>query len=427
MPQPPSFKVAPPRIPDTVFPITDFNAKPAPGRDNSGAIARAIEACHVSGGGRVEVPAGEWLTGPIHLRSKVRLHLEEGAALRFSQTFEDYLPVVFTRWEGVECYNYSPLIYALDCEDIAVTGKGRLLGGGEAWWDWKQSQPEVGKELYEAEYNGIDVNDRIYGRVHTLRPSFVQPVRCKRVLIEGVTIEDGPMWTVHPVYCEDVTVRGIGVASGGPNTDGLNPDSCERVLIERCAFSTGDDCIALNAGMNEDGSRVNRPCRDVLVRHCKTCRGHGGIVIGSAVSGGIENVYVHDLRCEGTDRGIRIKSIRGRGGYVKNVLIERVVLEHITKVGIEISMYYPTKIKPRSSLPSTFEDIAIRNVSGTAMGRAVSIRGLPESPVRNLTLEAVDLSAPNPSECADVENIQVKNCALATLPETEGNNSKDET
>ena len=322
--------------------------------------------------------------------------------------------MVFTRWEGVECYNYSPFIYALDCEDIAVTGKGKLCGGGGAWWDWKQSQPEVGRELYEAEYNGIEVNDRVYGRVHTLRPSFVQPVRCKRVLIEDVTIEDGPMWTVHPVYCQDVTVRGIDVTSGGPNTDGLNPDSCERVLIEYCTFSTGDDCIALNAGMNEDGRRVDRPCRDVLVRHCTTYRGHGGIVIGSAVSGGIENVYAHDLRCEGTDRGVRIKSIRGRGGYVKNVLIERVVLERIAKLGIEISMYYPTKIIPRSPLPSAFEDIAIREISGTALERALSIRGLPECPVRNISLESLNLSAPNASECTDVENMRVINSGLRT-------------
>lgn len=261
------------------------------------SIQDVIDECSRAGGGTVIVPGGQWHTGPLHLRSHTHLHFEDGAVVIFSDTPEDYLPVVFTRWEGMECYNYSPLIYANDCTDIAVTGAGRLIGNGQKWWHWKKRQQKAANELCYAEYDNIPVSERIYGtREAALRPSYLQPINCKNVLIDGITLEDGPQWTIHPVYCENVIIRNTKVCTTGHNTDGLNPDSCRNVLIENCDFSTGDDCIAINSGMNEDGWRVNRPCENVIIRNCTMSGGHGAVVIGSAVSGGVRNIYAHNCR-----------------------------------------------------------------------------------------------------------------------------------
>lgn len=228
--------------------VTDFLS------EGKRAVQAAVDKCSQSGGGRVTVPQGTYKTGKIHLSSNVELHLEEGSVLSFSSVPEDYLPVVFTRWEGMECYNYSPLIYANGCRNIAVTGKGRLVGNGSAWWGWKSLQGRAAEELCYAQSNGIPPNERVYGtREAALRPSLIQPVNCRNVLLEGFTVEDGPQWTIHPVYCENVIVRNVRVSTHGHNTDGLNPDSCRNVLIEGCVFDTGDDCIAVNSGMNEDG------------------------------------------------------------------------------------------------------------------------------------------------------------------------------
>ncbi len=222
------------------FKITDF-----------AAIQMAVDACAAAGGGTVLVPTGEWHTGPIHLKSHVHIQFETGAKLIFSDVFEDYLPAVFTRWEGLECYNYSPLIYAYQCEDISITGDGMLYGSGEKWWSWKKLQQAAANELCYAQANGVPVENRVYATEKAaLRPSFIQFIGCSNVLLSDFTIQDGPQWTIHPVYCEHVTVRNVNVITKGPNTDGLNPDSCNDVLIEGCHFETGDDCIAINAGMN---------------------------------------------------------------------------------------------------------------------------------------------------------------------------------
>ncbi|MHC4622114.1 MAG: glycoside hydrolase family 28 protein, partial [Planctomycetota bacterium] len=236
---------------------------------NTKAFAAAVAACNEAGGGKVIVPPGTWLAGPIHLRSNVNLHLESGAEIRFSTDFEDYLPVVFTRYEGIECYNYSPPIYANDCTNIAVTGSGKLNGQGQAWWTKKQKQKEAAQKLHEMT-RGVPVKDRIFGRPDAfLRPSFIQFINCRDVLLEGVTVGSGPMWTIHPVYCENVIVRKVTLHTKGPNNDGVNPDSCKNVLIEYCNFDTSDDAIAVKSGRDEDGWRVGRPSENIVVRHCR--------------------------------------------------------------------------------------------------------------------------------------------------------------
>ncbi len=400
-----------PVFPDRLFEVRDHGLQGVGIAVNTLAFAQAIEACHEAGGGIVRVPAGTWLTGPIHLRSNVNLHLERGALLRFSTRPADYLPAVLTRWEGVECYNYSPLIYACDCENIAITGEGTLDGQGQAWWPWKKLQGPAARALYDAEFKGIPVEQRVYGsKAAALRPPFLQPLRCRNVLVEGVTFLNGPMWTIHPVYCENVVVRDVTVSSEGPNTDGLNPDSCRNVLVEGCSFATGDDCIAINSGMNEDGWRVARPCENVVIRDCTMREGHGAVAIGSGMSGGVRNVHVSHCRFTGGDQGIRLKSMPGRGGFVENVYVEDIHMAGLRQEAIVLTMFYGSSTAPsRSDAAPVFRDIHIRDVSCDGAGTAIAIRGLATPTIERVVLENLRLNAVAGIHCHDVRDLTLRN------------------
>lgn len=411
-------EIAVPKFPDKFFYVEDFLKNNHDRESDYNVIQRAIEACAKSGGGTVIVPQGEWMSGPIHLKSNIHLIFEEGAIIRFSSNFADYLPVVFTRWEGMECYNYSPLIYACDCENIAITGEGTLIGNGEAWWHWKSLQQDAANRLCYAESLGIPVQDRIFGtEKDALRPSFIQPINCKNLLIEGLSLRNGPQWTIHPVYCENVIIRKMDIISCGPNTDGLNPDSCKNVLIEDCCFETGDDCIAINSGMNEDGWRVNKPCENIVIRNCVMKEGHGGLVIGSGMSGGVRNVYAHDCKISGGDQGIRLKSMRGRGGFVKNVWFENIEINDVRKEAVQINMFYGySTVIPKTSTPSDFSNINVRNITGKGAKIAVEIKGLQEHPLKDITFENIHLSAETAIVCSDVKSIDIKELEiLATI------------
>lgn len=378
-------------------------------------IQAAVDACAAEGGGTVVVPKGEWFTGPVHLKSNIHIYLEEGSIITFSSRREDYLPVVFTRWEGMECYNYSPLLYANGCENISITGAGTLFGNGQDWWDWKKFQQEAADELCYAQYNNIPVEKRVYGtKTAALRPSFIQTIDCKNVLLEGFTIVDGPQWTIHPVYCEDVTVRNVTVSTHGPNTDGLNPDSCKGVLVEGCTFDTGDDCIAINAGMNEDGWRVGKPSADIEIRNCTMNGGHGALVIGSAVSGGVENVYAHHCRITGTMQGIRIKSMRGRGGYINNLRFAYIEMDNVSDQAVEINMFYEfSTVQPKSDTPTRCSNITISDIQGNTDGTCIQIKGLPECRFKGLVMENIHLDGKNAIECSAVGDINLKNVVLS--------------
>ncbi len=252
-----------PEFQDKTFNIRNYGAKDDGKTKNTTAFKNAIEACTAAGGGKVLVPAGKWLTGAIHLKSNVNLHFEEGAELHFSDKPEDYLPVVFTRWAGFEVTNYSPLIYAYNCENIAITGPGKLFGHGKKWWPWVSKEPKTAQHIYEdMVLKNVPAEKRRFGSPDVgLRPQFISPTQCKNVLLEGFTIaEAGPFWTIQVLYCENVIARDLHLETvGGPNNDGLNLDSCKNALVEYCYFDTGDDCIALKSGINEDGRRVGRP------------------------------------------------------------------------------------------------------------------------------------------------------------------------
>ena len=363
--------------------------------DDTNVIQNAIDHC--PDGGRVVVPRGEWKSGPLTLKSNLTLELAEGCRIRFSDCMEDYLPPVFTRWEGVECYNYKPLIYAKDCENITVTGKGILFGNGQSWWHWKKLQQQAATALCEAQSKNIPPEQRIFAtREAALRPSFLQLISCKNIVLEHFTIQDGPQWTIHPVYCEHIKIREVHVETQGPNTDGLNPDSCSDVLIENCTFRTGDDCIAINSGLNEDGWRVNKPCHHVEIRHCDFLGGHVAVAIGSGMSGGVYDIYVHDCTVHDTQRGIRLKSMRGRGGYIRDVEFSNITIENVQEEAIQVSMNYESSTAvPVSDKAPVFSGVRFAAIHSKNAKIGMALRGLAESPL-TISLRDVSLSAEKP-------------------------------
>jgi hypothetical protein len=381
-----------PVFPERTVDIRDHGAVAGAQEKNTAAFAQAIAACAQAGGGRVLVPAGRWLTGPIHLRSNIELHLAEGAEIIFSDRPEDYLPPVFVRVGGIELNNYSPFVYARDCVNVAITGPGRLDGNATAWHSWKTKET---KEIFLLALKGIPVEQRIFGTPEAaIRPNFVVFMNCRNVLMEGFTIGGGANWTIHPVYCENVIIRRVHVLTDGPNNDGIDPDSCRNVLIEHCVFDTGDDCVVLKSGYNEDGWRVARPMENLVMRWCSSKRGHGGLVIGSEMSGDVRNVYMYDCEFEGTDRAVRIKSRRGRGGVVENVWVENVRVKNMQHEVVIMNMDYSAdRNRSANERAPLFRNIHLKNV--TAVGAPVAIRltGLEDSPIQDVTFADMTIAS----------------------------------
>jgi polygalacturonase len=404
-----------PDIPAAVVDIRAFGAIADGKTKATSAIRQAIAKATALGGGTVLVPPGRWLTGPIHLASNINLHVSKGAVLAFSQDFNDYLPPVLTRWEGLELYNYSPLIYARDCQNVAITGQGKLDGQGEAWWPWKKTQKQAATKLYELASNGVPTAERVLASEGGLRPSFVQTVGCTNVLIEGVTLSNGPFWTIHPVYSENVIVRRVRVETTGPNNDGCDPDSSRNVLIEDSFFSTGDDCVVIKSGLNEDGWRVGKPSENIVVRRLHGELGHGGVVIGSEMSGGVRNVWVTDSEFVGTDRGLRIKSMRGRGGVIENVYYDHVRHRDIRLMVVEVTSFYASStLEPKTQTPPTIRGVHVSDVTARGAKQAIDIVGLPELPVSDVSFENVDIVADRGLRCVDCRNVTFKNTRLSS-------------
>jgi polygalacturonase len=397
-----------PIFPARVSDIRDHGAVAGGATKNTAAIAAAIKACAEAGGGRVLVPAGQWLTGPVHLRSKIELHLAEGAELIFSDRFEDYLPNVLVRVGGVELYNYSPFIYARDCTDVAITGPGRLNGNSQAWWPWAKKET---KAFFEMAARGVPAEQRVFGTPEAaIRPNFVVFLNCRNVLMEGFTIGGGPNWTLHPVYCENVIIRRVHVLTEGPNNDGIDPDSCRNVLVEHCVFDTGDDCLVLKSGYNEDGWRVARPTENVVMRWCSSKRGHGGLVIGSEMSGDVRNVYMHDCEFDGTDRAVRIKSRRDRGGVVENVTAERLKVRNMQQDVVIMNMDYTAdRNAPIAKKPPLFRNIHIKDVTADGAPIAIRITGLDDSLIENISFENMTIASTQGVKLSHVKNVTFKN------------------
>ena len=378
-------RIKPPKFSNRAFDITRYGAKEGGKQIATDAIKTAVSACSADGGGRVVVPKGSFLTGAIHLKSNVNLHLEDGATLLFSRDPKDFLPLVFTRFEGTECMNYSPLIYAWEQTNIAVTGNGMLDGQADAdhWWQMRRGAKRT--ELVAMGDKDVPVKERRFGDGGGLRPNFFQPYRCTNVLIEGVSIRNSPMWELNPVLCKNVTVRNVKISSHGPNNDGCDPESSSDVLIEGCEFDTGDDCIAIKSGRNRDGRRVNVPCENIIVRNCRMKDGHGGVSIGSEVSGGVRNVFMENNRMDSPhlDRALRIKTNSWRGGELENFYFRNNTVGEVAQGVIDIDFYYPEG--PGGPTGGGFKpvmrNVVVENITSEKSRYALYLRGYPEAPI----------------------------------------------
>lgn len=393
-------------FPDRVCAIEEYGAIGDGTTPNTFAINTAIADCARQGGGTVSVPAGKWLTGPIRLKNDIRLDLAEGATILGSTDFDDYLPVVFSRYEGMEYYNYSPLIYANGVRNAAVTGSGTIDGNGEAWWSWRDRSRDAAERLYQMADFGIPVSDRIFGtEADALRPSLVGFVGSSSVSVEGVTIRNGPMWTLHFLYSDSILVKNVTIDTEGPNNDGIVVDSSRNVIIDSSTLDTGDDAIAIKSGLDRDGQRVGKPSENVVVRNCRIGRGNGGVVIGSEMSADVRNVSVSDCVFDGTKRGIRVKSLPGRSGIVENFFVEHVGMKDIEGEAILLNMVYDSKsvIDPTAQNPPTFRNFSFHDIDIDGAGTALSLVGLPNGPISGLSFENIRSLSTIGIEMSDTE------------------------
>lgn len=391
-------QIVQPVFADRDFKITAYGAVGDGQTKNTEALKKAIESCSAAGGGRVLVPEGVFLTGAIYLKSNVNLHLEKGATLLFSRDSSDY-PMVFTRWEGMECMNYSPFIYAYEEENIAITGEGLLDGNSnnDHWWywcgarkyGWHEGRPGEQKParavLHQQMAQEMDPRKRIYGDGHFLRPNFVQPYRCKNVWISGVKMINSPMWNLNPVLCENVLIEKVTIVSHGPNNDGCDPEACKNVWIRDCYFDTGDDCIAIKSGRDEDGRNIGRPAENHIIENSMMKDGHGGVVIGSEIAGGARNIYAlnNTMDSPQLDRALRIKTSSSRGGTIENVFCYNTKVGTYKEAAVRFNMFYE---KPGNHIP-TIRNIWVENMKVTKGGKyGVLSRAYPSSPVRHFTM-----------------------------------------
>ncbi|ALJ05930.1 glycoside hydrolase [Pseudalgibacter alginicilyticus] len=416
------------KFPNNVFNIIDFGAKGDGKTNNSTAIKKAIESCTQAGGGKVLIPNGQFLTGPIHLKSNVNLHLEEGAIVLFTTDKKAYLPVVHTSFEGTELMNYSPLIYAYKQKNIAVTGKGTFDGqaNNTNWWPW------VGKNTYGYEEGslsqhdsinlprlrmmnekGIPVSERVFGDGYQLRPNFFEPFECENVLLQGVTFTNAPFWVIHPIKCNYVRVDSVIVNSHGPNNDGCDPEYSKNVHITNCTFNTGDDCIAIKSGRNNDGRSVNIVSENIVIENCHMIDGHGGVVIGSEISAGVKNVFVRNCKMDSPnlDRAIRIKTNTLRGGFVENLYVKNVQVGQIKEAFLRINTYYAIYANQEGDFIPSIKNIHLEDIQVENSGKyGILIKGREQSPVENVTLTNVTIKgAKTPLSIENSEPITFKN------------------
>lgn len=430
------FEMPPISVPDFSqsprFDITEFGAKQNDKASASKAIAAAIERAHSAGGGVVVIPEGKWLTKKIHLKSNVNLHLSTGALLRFSEDPGDYLPAVKTTWEGMECYNYSPLIYAYDCQNIAITGSGQLEADLAVWKIWyARPEPHMQalKRLYEMASTGVPVEERqmAVGQAN-MRPQFIQFNRCKNVLLEDVTIRNSPFWVIHPFLSTDIVIRGVKVNARGHNNDGVDPEMSQNVLIEDCEFNQGDDAISVKSGRNQDAWRLDTPSKNIVVRNCRVKHGHQLMAIGSELSGGVENVLVEncqvDKRLVGVGHLLYIKTNERRGGYARNIHMRNVTAGDLRygPLGIETDVLYQwRKLVPTYEVRLTpISNIYMENVRAGKVKYLTKIDGQDSLPVRNVKLTEVEVEGAGQTTLnnKNVEGFQLESHRLGSVSTT---------
>lgn len=396
------------------------------------SFRKAIETCSKNGGGKVLVPAGKYLTGPIHLENNVNLHISEGAEILFSTNPDDFYPLVHTSFEGMELMNYSPLIYAKNKKNIAITGKGTLNGQAskENWWPWKGVTSEGNSygytkgdpsQLDEANLpllmkmseDNVPIDKRTFGNGKYLRPNFIEPFECENVLIKDITIINAPFWIIHPLKSKNIIVDGVNIKSHGPNNDGCDPEYSQNVLIKNTTFNTGDDCIAIKAGRDAEGRRVGIMTENVIVRDCKMIDGHGGVVIGSEMSAGVKNVFVYNCFMDSPelDRAIRLKTNTRRGGAVDGFFVKNLTVGQVKEAVLHITMNYGIYANQTGNFIPTIKNIYLENVTVKNSGKyAIFADGLENSKIENITFKNVKIDKVKENFLLkNVENLKVIN------------------
>ena len=395
---------------------------------NTEAIAAAVAGIKEAGGGTLYFPPGRYLTGAIHMESNLTIHLEAGATLLYSGDAA-HSPVVRSRWEGNTAYTYSPLIYARDKENIAITGRGTIDGVGRNWWwrngnypherqqearqwriDWADLRNRInaGEEITREDYDGV---------IDHLRPSLVQFYECRNIRVEGVTLRDSPMWLLHAIYSEDIEVRGATFISHGSNGDGIVIDSTRNARISNCFFDTGDDCVVIKSGRDGEGRRIGRPSEAIAVTNCVMYRGNGAVVVGSEMSGGVRGVAASNIVTYGTKRGIRFKTARGRGGVVENLSFDNWVINNARNEAIVLHKGYEGRgEEPVSERTPVLRNISISNVSVQGAREVVKIMGLAEQPIEDLRIHNLHGSGHNGMTVEWVEDFELHNVRIDARP-----------
>jgi polygalacturonase len=414
-------RIQAPVFPARDFVITNYGAVADGKTDCTAAIGKAIADCAKAGGGRVIVPAGEFFTGAVHLLSNVELHLEAGATLKFSTDPKACLPAVFTRFESIECYNYSPLIYAFEQTNVAVTGQGTLDGQatGENWLRWKggknagtNTQKAADERLKKMARDGVPVEQRRFGEGDYLRPNFIQFNRCLNVMVEGVRIRRSPMWEINPVLCTNVTVRGVDIVSHGANNDGCDPESCRDVLIENCLFDTGDDCIAIKSGRDDDGRRIGVPSVNLVIRDCTMRDGHAGTAIGSEISGSCSNVFVEDCEMSSPrlNCALRLKSNAVRGGVIQNIFMRNVKVGRVSDSVLQIDFLYQEGTN--GLYKPVARNVAMENVTVDHTPRVLNVRGFPGTEISNVRIYNSTFKQIEKPDVVQDADVKLVNCLL---------------
>ncbi|MBF4485744.1 glycoside hydrolase family 28 protein [Flavobacterium sp. CSZ] len=390
------------------------------GADNLGnksctaVIHKVIALASKEGGGTLYFPAGNYLTGPITLKSNITIYLEAGATLKFSSNFKDYLPFQKVRYEGVFMKTFAPLLNAQNADNVTIKGEGTIDGNGFAWWEEAKrinkelkskgelAQPTELQNLWARQNSRLQVEPYYQNTLKTqfFRPPFIQFVECNKINIEGIRIINSPFWTINPVGCNDVRIHGVTILNPdkephGPNTDGINPSSCSNVRISDCFISVGDDCITIKSGRDFNGREYGKACENITITNCVMLAGHGGVVIGSEMSGGVKNVVITNCVFDGTDAGIRMKASRGRGGIVENIMVSNIVMRNISRNAFTFDLFYDrsSKVEPVSERTPIFRNIAISNVTGRSINKVGVIYGIEEMPIDELTFTNINMEA----------------------------------
>jgi polygalacturonase len=466
-------KVQEPVIPKNSVSITDFGAKSGGQELCTKAFAEAIEAVSKKGGGRVVIPRGTWLTGPITLKSNIELYSEMGALVIFS-TNKDLYPLVETNFEGFNTWRCMSPINGRNLENIAITGHGIFDGSGEAWravkkekltesqWKklvasggivgpngktWYPSQQFIdGEKLAEMNVPRTLKTKAEFEKIRDfLRPVMVSLISCKKVLFDGPTFQNSPAWNIHPLMCEDFTFRNMTVRNPwfSQNGDGIDIESCKNSVIHDSSFDVGDDAICIKSGKDKDGRDRKMPNENLVVKNCVVFHGHGGVTVGSEMSSGVKNLHVSNCTFIGTDVGLRFKSNRGRGGVVENIFISNVEMINIPTQAISFNLYYSgrsasedleagesgqaPKLLPVTEETPQFKNIFIRNVNCKGAMLGIQLQGLPEMNLENVVLENIRMEAENGMTCGDAKNVKITNLTLITkkTPVIDFSNSQD--